>query len=308
MTQFFAVMLVPIIACLLLAGIHGYLGIHIVSRQVIFTDLAMAQIAALGAAVAMLFHFEVDSTPTYFFSLAFTLFGALVLAGTHFRHGRIPQEAVIGVVYVVSAAAVILVLDKAPNGGEMVKDLLAGRILWISKPEILTELVVYSLAGFIFALARRRIHLISQDRALAAAQGIKVFWWDLLFYCLFGIVVTISVRLAGVLLVFSFLVVPALISFLFVDSFRNRIIFAWIIGGAVAIISCIWSYFTDWPTGATVVVTFGLSLADCRSHSLFLGTKDCAQCLKYLLTNPTPGSASKLRQVAPGLGSNYILN
>ena len=176
-------------------------------------------------------------------------------------------------VYVVSAAAVILVLDKAPNGGEMVKDLLAGRILWISKPEILTEFVVYSLAGIIFALARGRIHLISQDRALAVAQGMKVFWWDVLFYCLFGIVVTISVRLAGVLLVFSFLVVPALISFLFVDSFRNRIIFAWTIGGAVAIISCIWSYFTDWPTGATVVVTFGLALLIAGAIHRFWGPK-----------------------------------
>ena len=123
MTQFFAVMLIPIIACLFLAGIHGYLGIHIVSRQVIFTDLAMAQIAALGAAVAMLFHFEFESNSTYFFSLAFTMMGAVILAGTHFRGGRIPQEAVIGVVYVVSAAAVILVLDKAPHGGEMVKDI-----------------------------------------------------------------------------------------------------------------------------------------------------------------------------------------
>jgi len=260
MTQFFAVMLIPIIACLFLAGIHGYLGIHIVSRQVIFIDLAMAQIAALGAAVAMLFHFEFNSNATYIFSLAFTMMGALVLAGTHFREGRIPQEAVIGVVYVVSAAAVILVLDKAPHGGEMVKDLLAGRILWISKSEILTELVVYSLAGIIFALARTRIHLISQNRGLAIEQGMKVFQWDVLFYCLFGIVVTISVRLAGVLLVFSFLVVPALISFLFVDSFRNRIILAWIIGGTVAVVSCVWSFLTDWPTGATVVVTFGLGL------------------------------------------------
>jgi len=260
MIQFFAVMLIPIIACLLLAGIHGYLGIHIVSRQVIFVDLAMAQIAALGAAVAMLFHFEFSSNFTYFFSLSFTMLGAVILAGTHFRNSRIPQEAVIGVVYVVSAAAVILVLDKAPHGGEMVKDLLAGRILWISKTEILTEFIVYSLAGIILALASSRIHLLSQNRGLAVQRGMKVFWWDLLFYCLFGIVVTISVRLAGVLLVFSFLVVPALISFLFVDSFKNRILLAWLISAAVAIISCIWSFFTDWPTGATVVVTFGCSL------------------------------------------------
>jgi zinc/manganese transport system permease protein len=273
MTQFFAVMLLPIIACLLLAGIHGYLGIHIVSRQVIFTDLAMAQIAALGAAVAMLFHFEFNSNPTYFFSLAFTMLGALVLASTHFRDSRIPQEAVIGVAYVVSAAAAILVLDKAPHGEEMVKDLLAGRILWISKPEILTELIVYSLAGIILAFASGRIHLLSQNRALAVKQGMKVFWWDLLFYCLFGIVVTISVRLAGVLLVFSFLVVPALIAFLFVDSFRGRIILAWVIGVVVAIISCVWSFYTDWPTGATVVVTFGLALLIAGAIHRFFGNK-----------------------------------
>ena len=253
-------MLLPMIACLFLAGIHGYLGIHVVSRGVIFVDLAMAQVAALGAAVGLIFHYELSSPVAYAFSIAFTLIGAGILSVTHFRDHRVPHEAIIGVVYAVSAAAVILVMDHAPHGSEHIKELLVGHILWVSKKEVIGEAIVYGLVGLVFAFLAPRIHLISMDHEAAMNQGRRIYLWDFLFYALFGIVVTVSVRLAGVLLVFAFLVVPAIIAFMFWNCFKHRIIAAWAVGAAVSIVGCVVSFEADLPTGATVVVTFGVTL------------------------------------------------
>ncbi len=253
-------MLLPLLACLLLAGIHGYLGIHVLSRGVIFVDLAMAQIAALGAAMAVLFNHELDSAMAYSFSIAFTMVGALVLSLTDFRKGRVPQEAVIGVVYAVSAAAVILVMEYAPHGSEHIKDLLVGHILWVNWHEVKVEFLAYAPIGALFGIFSSRTHLISADPEEARRRGHGIFFWNFFFYALFGIVVTVSVRLAGVLLVFSFLVVPAIIAFLFLDSFGNRILLAWAIGATVSVLGCVLSFKADWPTGATVVVCFGAVL------------------------------------------------
>jgi len=258
--DFLRFMLFPILACLLLAGIHGYLGIHVLSRGVIFVDLAMAQVAALGASMSLLFHFELESPMAYAFSIGFTFIGALAISVVDFRNRKISQEAIIGVVYVIAAAAVILVMDHAPHGGEHVKDLMVGHILWVSKIEVLIEAVVYWALGLAFALCSSRIHLITQDTKAAKAKGLNIVLWDMVFYVLFGIVVTVSVRLAGVLLVFSFLVVPAIISFMFQDRFWPRILTAWVVSSAVSILGCVISFKADWPTGATVVVTFGAAL------------------------------------------------
>jgi zinc/manganese transport system permease protein len=253
-------MLLPLLACLLLAGIHGYLGIHVLSRGVIFVDLAMAQIAALGAAMAVLFNHELDSAMAYSFSISFTMAGALVLSLTDFRKGRVPQEAIIGVVYAVSAAAVILVMQYAPHGAEHIQDLLVGHVLWVNWREVTTEFLVYAPVGALFGVLSSRTHLISADPEEARRRGHNVFFWNFFFYALFGIVVTVSVRLAGVLLVFSFLVVPAIIAFLFADSFGDRILLAWAVGATVSVIGCVLSFKADWPTGATVVVAFGAVL------------------------------------------------
>jgi zinc/manganese transport system permease protein len=260
MTQFLTFMLLPMAACLLLAGIHGYLGVHVINREIIFTDLAMAQVAAVGAAVAMLLKFEIDSIPAYAFSLAFTFAGAVVLSFSRLRDHRVPQEAIIGVVYAVSAALVILILSYAPNGAEHVEDLLVGHILWVNKGEVLVELIVYGGLGLVFLALSRKLHLVSFHLDLAREQGLNLFLWDVVFYALFGVVVTVSVRVAGVLLVFAFLVVPAIIAFLFFDNLRVRLLFAWSIGAAVSVLGCILSFKLDWPTGATVVVTFGAAL------------------------------------------------
>jgi zinc/manganese transport system permease protein len=260
MKDFIVFMAAPMVACLFLTGIHGYLGIHVISRGVIFVDLAMAQIAGLGAAVGVLFGLEVASHPSYVISLGATTLGAFVLSAFHFRKSKVPQEAIIGVVYAVAAAAVILVMDRSPHGDEHIKQLLVGHLLWINWREVAMEGVAYSLIGFMYFLARKKIHLVSLNPQAASAQGLKIFWWDLLFYGLFGFVVTISVQIAGVLLVFAYLIVPAIIGTFFAQSFGRRLLTGWSIGLVVSLIGCTLSYALDLPTGATIVVTFGLVL------------------------------------------------
>ena len=260
MKDFIVFMAAPMVACLFLTGIHGYLGIHVISRGVIFVDLAMAQIAGLGAAIGVLFGLEVASHPSYALSLGATSFGALLLSKFHFRNNKVPQEAIIGVVYAVAAAAVILVMDRAPHGDEHIKQLLVGHLLWINWREVAMEGVAYSLIGFVYFLARKNVHLVSLNPQAAHAQGLKIFWWDLLFYGLFGFVVTISVQIAGVLLVFAYLIVPAIIGTFFAQSFGRRLLVGWSIGLLVSLIGCTLSYTLDLPTGATIVVSFGLVL------------------------------------------------
>jgi len=260
MKDFIVFMAAPMVACLFLTGIHGYLGIHVISRGVIFVDLAMAQIAALGAAIGVLFGLEVASHPSYAISVSATTLGAFVLSAFHFRKSKVPQEAIIGVVYAVAAAAVILVMDRSPHGDEHVKQLLVGHLLWINWREVAMEGAAYSLIGLAYFLARKPIHLVSLNPAAAQAQGLRIFWWDLLFYGLFGFVVTISVQIAGVLLVFAYLIVPAIIGAFFAQSFGRRLLVGWSVGLAVSLIGCTLSYTIDLPTGATIVVTFGLAL------------------------------------------------
>jgi zinc/manganese transport system permease protein len=260
MATLFHFMLLPLLACLLLAGIHGYLGIHVLSRGVIFVDLAMAQVAALGAAMAVLLNHELDSSTAYIFSIGFTTLAALILSLTHFSNRRVPHEAVIGVVYAVASAAVILVMSYAPHGAEHIKDLLVGHILWVNGAEVKVEFLVYAVMGALFGLISSRTHLISADPEESRRRGINPFLWNFMFYALFGIVVTVSVRLAGVLLVFAFLVVPAIVAFMFLDSFRSRIVMAWAVGATISVLGCVISFKADWPTGATVVVTFGAAL------------------------------------------------
>lgn len=260
MKDFIVFMAAPLVACLFLTGIHGYLGIHVISRGVIFVDLAMAQIAGLGAAIGVLFGLEVASHPSYVISLAATTLGALVLSAAHFRNHQVPQEAIIGVVYAVAAAAVILVMDRAPHGDEHIKQLLVGHLLWVNWREVAMEGTAYSLVGLAYYLARKQVHLVSLDPDAARQHGLNLFWWDLVFYGLFGFVVTISVQLAGVLLVFAFLIVPAIVGAFFARSFTARLLVGWAMGLAVSVAGCILSYTLDLPTGATIVVTFGAAL------------------------------------------------
>jgi zinc/manganese transport system permease protein len=248
----------PLVAGLILTGIHAYLGLHVVERGVIFVDLSLAQIAALGATIATLNGHDVHDQITYFWSLGFTIAGAAIFAltRTHEEGSRIPQEAIIGIVYAVSAAAAILAMSKAPEGTEHLKDMLVGNILTVSWSTVLKTAVLYALVGLFHWVFRKKFLAISLGTEIP-----KVRLWDFLFYTSFGFVVTSSVAIAGVLLVFSYLIVPSVAAMLFVRNIGPRLAFGWTVGALVSALGVYLSFHYDLPTGATIVCTFGLSLA-----------------------------------------------
>ena len=255
-----ALLWAPFLMCLVLTGIHAYLGVHVLAREVVFVDIALAQIAALGATAAFLLGHETDTWESYTCGLSATLLGALVLALTRSRRRHVSQEAVIGVVYAVSAAAAVLVADRAPHGAEQVRTMLVGNLLAVRPPEVAKVATLYAIVGLFHWLCRRPFFLISTDPDSAYREGWRVRLWDFLFYASFGVVVTSSVRIAGVLLVFSYLIVPALAGILFGRTVAHKLIIGWGFGTLVSVIGMTASAVFDFPTGATVVCAFGLTL------------------------------------------------
>ena len=248
------------LACLILTSIHCYLGLHIVSRGVIFVDLALAQMAALGSAFAVLLGYEMGDQMTFVISLAFTFVGAAVFAISRAREEKVPQEAIIGIVFAVTSAMTILILDRSPHGGEALKSMLVGGLLYTTPAAILKIFGLYLAIGIFHYIFRKRFLLISTNVKEAYAQGLSVRWWDFLFYLTFGIVVTVSVQIAGVLLVFSYFIVPAVCAMLFTDNIIKRLIIGWIIGTVVSFIGLYFSGTWDFPTGASIVTVFGIAL------------------------------------------------
>src|SRR5437899_2912668 len=256
----FAILWAPFLMCLVLTGIHAYLGVHVLAREVVFVDIAMAQIAALGATTAFLLGYEVETWQSYAYALGATLIGAVVLAITRSRRRHVSHEAVIGVVYAVSSAAAVLVADRSAHGAEQVRGMLVGNLLSVTPFEVGKVAVLYSLVGVLHWFCRKPFFLISTDAATAYAEGWRVRMWDLLFYASFGVVVASSVRIAGVLLVFSYLIVPALAAVMAGGSLGRRLFIGWSFGTAVSVIGMVASAALDLPTGATVVCAFGLTL------------------------------------------------
>lgn len=254
------IMLPAFFVSLILIGIHSYLGLHILRRGVIFVDLALAQLAACGAVFAILLGFPLHSLNSYITSLSFTLIGAMLFS---FSRGKkikeIPQEAVIGIVYVVSAALSVLVLDRIPGEAEHLKDMLVGNILFVSWPQIIKTAILYSLIGILHYVFREKFILTSFEPQ-KAEETLNVKFWDFLFYALFGVVVTSSVELAGVFLVFTFLIIPSAMAILLFSGIKKRILFSWISGLIIMLSGLIISVKFDTPTGATIICVFGFSL------------------------------------------------
>ena len=251
------------VAALVVAGIHAYLGLHVVERGVIFVDLSLAQIASLGATIAILVPAlggDPHSPGVYWMSLAFTIVGALVFAMVKGHEANIPQEAIIGISYAVASAAVIVVMSKAPGESEHLRDMLVGNILSVQWHEVWTTAGLYAVIGAFHYLFRHRFLEISVDPAGAAARGVSVRFWDFLFYASFGVVVTRSVAIAGVLLVFCYLIVPSVGGMLFSRRIGTRLALGWAMAAAVSFMGMYFSVLFDLPTGATIVCTFGLAL------------------------------------------------
>ncbi len=250
----------PIVACVLLPWLLVYLGLHVVQRGIIFIDIAMAQMASLGICVALLFHVDLHSWITFVIALGFTLVGAAIFSLTGKRTSQVPQEAIIGIAYVVAAAAAVLLLSRAAEGDEEIKQMLVGNILLVSLSDVWTCFAVFLAVGVFHFAMRRNFLRVSFDRAGAEQAGLRVRWWDFLFYALFGLVVTIFVRIAGVLLVFSYLIVPAVCGINLASRMGNRLLIGWIIALAGGVGGLFASFWWDLPSGAAIVCTFGALL------------------------------------------------
>jgi zinc/manganese transport system permease protein len=255
-------MLIPFLACLVLSGMLIYLGLHVIARKVIFVDLALAQIAALGATYALTLGYDPndDTLTVSLFSLAFTFVGAGAFAIARMRKEKVPQEAFIGIIYAVASAAAILVLSKSATGGEELKHMLVGDILLVSLSTVLQMAVLYLAIGVFHLIFRNKFLAISLDPEKAEAAGTNIRFWDLIFYMSFGVVIVKSVAIAGVLLVFSYLVVPAVIAQMFSDTVIGRLLVGWLVAVAASMLGIIWSFYADYPTGPAVVVMLGICL------------------------------------------------
>lgn len=261
MTEILSVMKWPLVACLLLPGILVYYGLHIIRREVIFVDLALAQVATLGTCFCLYLGHEADDPHNYFWSLGFTLAGAVVFTFTRPRRGaRVPQEALIGIVYVVAAAAGILLLSKSPHGKEELQRTLVGDLLTVTWPEIWKTAALYAVIGVVHFIFRKQFIALSFDHDQAEAGGLSVRFWDFLFYALFGLIVTSFVQVGGVLMVFSYLIVPAACGTYLANSLIMRLAIGWVVATLASVGGLYASFRLDVPTGAAIVCALGAVL------------------------------------------------
>ena len=248
MSEAFELLWLPASAALVLIGVHTYFGLQVLARGVIFVDLALAQIAALGTTVAFMLGHSPQSTAAYAYSLGFTLLGAALLSATRGWSARVSQEALIGVIYVVGAALAFVLIDKAPMGAEHIKQILTGNILTVTASDVLTLIPLYAGIGF--------------GHAWLAGRRRRDHWgWELAFFASLGIVVTSSVALAGVLLVFSFLIIPAAIGVILSERSDRQLVIGWVAGIVASLVGLAVSYVWDLPTGATMICSVGCALA-----------------------------------------------
>jgi zinc/manganese transport system permease protein len=250
----------PIAAAVLLPWLLVYLGLHVVQRGIIFVDIAMAQMASLGICLAVLLQFEPESFAASAIALAVTLLGAAIFALTGKRAKNVPQEAIIGISYVIAAAAAVLLLSRSAHGNEEIRNMLVGDITVVGKSEVWKCFGVFVVVGaFHFAL-RKNFLLVSFRRDEAVERGLKVAWWDFLFYASFGLVVTVFVRIAGVLLVFSYLIAPAVCAVSIARSISMRLLVGWGVSLVGSLAGLYLSYRWDLPSGAAIVCTLGAML------------------------------------------------
>jgi len=256
----------PLAASLLLPPLLVYLGLHVVKREVIFVDLALAQVATLGTCIALIAGYHFDDRPTFWISLAVTFVGAAFFSWSRSnQHGEVPQEAIIGITFVVAAAGVILLLSRVAGGKEELEHLLTGDILNVSAAEVGRRAALFVALGAFYAAFHRRFVLISSDPVTAIASGVKVFFWDFLFYAAFAVIVVSFVRVAGVLLTFTYLIVPAVCGATLAQGWRARLIIGWVVATLGSLLGLITSYWLDLPTGAAIVCACGLLLAVART-------------------------------------------
>ena len=260
MSDALSLLVFPFAASVAFVLIHAYLGIHVLRRNIVFADLALAQLSALGATVAFAGGYGPTSPAGYAYALLFTGAGAVLLAVSRGLARFVSREAFIGILYVVATAATVLIVDRAPQGAEHVKRILLGSILTTGPADVARFAALYSLIGVFCWCARRPLLAVSAEEQTSVPREIKSSIWDFVFFLLFGIVVTSSVTTAGVLLVFSFLIVPPIVGLFFSRKLQFALPIAWIFGIVASAVGLAGSYAFDLPTGAAMVTAFALVL------------------------------------------------
>lgn len=261
MSEALTIMRWPIIACLLLPGILVYFGLHIVRRGIIFVDLALAQVAALGTCVCLVLGHGGRDFHTYLWSFGFTLVGAGIFTFTRSEeHHRVPQEALIGIVYVVAAALGIVILSNSPEGNEELRRTLIGDVLLVNQRQVFLTFSLYVAIGVVHLLCRKQFFMLSFDAENPKVKQMRIRWWDFLFYALFGVVVTTFLQIGGVLLVFSYLIIPAVCANFLVERLRHLVVVGWLVATFGSLVGLYISYKKDLPTGAAIVCVLGAIL------------------------------------------------
>lgn len=252
----------PLAACLILPPLLVYLGIHVVKREVIFVDLALAQVATFGTCIALIMGYSFHDRIAFWISLGVTFLAAALFSWSrHVEKHAVPQEAIIGITFVVAAAAVILLLSRVAGGKEELEHLLTGDILNVNSADVAQRGAIFAGLAVFYGLFHKRFALISGDYVTAVRSGMRVHLWDFLFYAAFAIVVVSFVRIAGVLLTFAYLIVPAVCAVMLVESWKSRLIVGWLIAVVASLVGLAASYRFDLPTGAAIVCACGLLLA-----------------------------------------------
>lgn len=261
MSIFIETLGLPLIAGLVLLSILAYLGIHVLLREIIFVDIAFAQIAAVGTITAHIF-FDVEpgTLVSQLYSFLAVLVAALFFALVRRRIVQIPLEAIIGVSYAVAAASALFLVGIIPGGHLHVEEMLAGSILWATWSDIVECVIAFVIVGFCFLLFRDQFKRISVGYDGAEAAGLRVVWWDLLFYVLVGVVITLAVRIAGVVVVFTFLIIPATISALFSSRWGVRMVIAWLSGTVAVVAGLLFAQHLDFSVGPSIALFLGVIL------------------------------------------------
>ena len=249
------------LATLVLAGLHAYLGFHIVRRGVLFVDLALAQMAALGVAVALVLGKEPEDPMTFVSALAMTFLGAMLFSWLRNHSSRVPLEAFIGIVFATAQASAFLLLEKNPSGAEHLKETLVGSLFTLDPKVIVRVAILYAGIAVLHFLLRKPFFEITNDAQAAKAAGRKLFFWDFLFYATFGLVVTLSVQIAGVLLVFGLLVIPAAAGLIATGRTGGALAIGWIFGFAAGVVGLLLSVQADLPAAPSILVTLTVMLA-----------------------------------------------
>ena len=261
MLQLIQILGLPFLACMTMGGILGYLGIHVLKREVIFIDIALAQIAAVGSIVAHLaFEVHGDSIGAYICSLGCVLLAAAFYALVHRRISQISLEAVIGISYAIAAGGAIFLIGTAPGGHVHTQTMLSGSLLWATWRDVISALVLFSVVGTAFFAFRKPFNQISDNYNSAVMKGMNVVWWDFLFYALLGMVITFAVRIAGVVAVFAFLIIPAAVSAMISTNRVLRIFVAWIVAMIASIAGLLFAYYLDFSVGPSIVSFLGVTL------------------------------------------------